>query len=158
MGPVHEPLRMYGVVSELDPVPWAWVDEQLRDAPTYWVVPTGEGHPHPRPVWGVWADGELHLSVGSLVVSRALRADPTTTVHLDSGVDVVIVEGVAVSVADTDEPRYIEAYDAKYDWDYDLAEYGPLTTVRPTAVLAWRSAGPAGRDGFQQVARWTFEV
>ena len=156
MGPVHEPLRMYGVVSDRDPVPWEWVTDQLERAPTYWVVAISGGHPHPRPVWGVWADDELHLSIGSLVVSRALRDDPAVTVHLESGIDVVIVEGVAVPVADTDEPRYIASYNAKYEWDYDVAQYGSLTTVRPTAVLAWRSAGPAGRDGFQQVSRWSF--
>ena len=95
-------LRMYGVVSDLDPVPWEWVEAQLTDAPTYWVVPAG--HPHPRPVWGVWVDGELHLSIGSLVVSRALRDDPAVAVHLDSGVDVVIVEGVAGDDIDLVDP------------------------------------------------------
>ncbi len=85
-------------------------------------------------------------------------ARPEVTVHLDSGTDVVIVEGLA-SVGDDDPTaaRFLAAYDEKYDWKYDLATYGPPTRIRPLRVLAWRAAGPAGRDGFQQVGKWRFE-
>jgi hypothetical protein len=74
------------------------------------------------------------------------------TVHLDSGTDVVIVEGVVE--AKTVDPGLISAYDAKYTWMYDVDAYGPLTSIRPRTVLAWRSAGWAGRDGFTATNRW----
>ena len=50
----------------------------------------------------------------------------------------------------------IAAYDKKYDWTYDLEQYGPFTTIDPSNVLAWRAAGPAGRDGFAHTGRWTW--
>ncbi len=149
---------MYGAVTAVGPPSWGWVREQLLSAGTYWVVPVGDGHPHPRPVWGVWVDDALHLSVGSQVVTRQLVANPTVTVHLDSGTDVVVVEGLATVPADQTAGPVLEAYNAKYDWDYDVAEYGPLTTVSPTTVMAWRSGGWAGRDGFEQAGRWRFDT
>jgi hypothetical protein len=54
------------------------------------------------------------------------------------------------------DPAELAAYDAKYEWQYDVAEYGPFTHVAPTVVMARRAGGRAGRDGFQQVGRWHF--
>jgi len=149
-------LRLYGTGSEHPRVPWEWVDEQLGAAGLYWVIARTAGHPHPRPVWGVWHEERLHLSVGSPVLVRALRQDPVITVHLDSGTDVVIVEGLAAT--EVTSPAVIEAYRRKYDWDYEVDRYGDLTAVRPTTVLAWRAAGPAGRDSFQTTGRWVYDA
>lgn len=156
MDPIAEDLRLYGSVSSVEPLEWAWVRAQLEAAGTYWVVATSPTHPHPRPVWGVWLDDALHLSIGSRVLVHALAVDPTATVHLDSGTDVVIVEGLASQTTKDLLPACLNAYDAKYDWDYDVEQYGPFTTVTPSTVLAWRSAGWAGRESFRQVGRWRF--
>jgi hypothetical protein len=152
--PVAEPLSFYGSPSGCAALPWSWVDDELTRAGTYWVVPRTATVPHPRPVWGVWLEHRLLLSVGSAVLARQLGDDPTTTIHLDSGTDVVIVEGRVDG--DSDAAEAIAAYDQKYDWSYTIDEYGPLTIVVPTMVLAWRSAGWAGRDGFQAAGRWRF--
>ncbi len=152
--PTAEPLSLYGTFTESSPLDWTWVDEQLGAAGTYWVIPRGLGHPHPRPVWGVWVDHRLHLSIGSPVVNRQITAEPSVTVHLDSGTEVVIVEGTVAGT--TEAPGLIQRYDAKYDWTYTIAEYGPLTTVAPTVVMAWRSAGWAGREGVQTAGKWRF--
>ena len=145
---------MYGRASEVEPLEWAWVDDQLRRAMTYWVIARTDGHPHPRPVWGVWRDERLQLSIGTPTTLEALRDDPTVTVHLDSGTDVVVVEGA--SLGSSSDAAVVKAYDDKYDWSYDAATYGPLTTVAPVRVLAWRAAGRAGREGFRQAGRFTF--
>lgn len=145
---------MFGQPSEIEPLEWAWVDKQLTAAGTYWITTPREGHPHPRPVWGIWDDGTLHLSVGSPAVARDLDAHPAVTVHLDSGVDVVIVEGrVTGRTGDAD---LVARYDRKYDWTYTVEDYGPFTTVAAATVLAWRSAGWAGREGFQRTGRWRY--
>jgi hypothetical protein len=149
------PLRLYGAPAEQPALAWSWVATQLREAGTYWVVAASAGHPHPRPVWGVWHDDGLALSIGGPVLAAALETNPECTVHLDSGTDVVVVEGIARRGAGPD-PEAIAAYDRKYDWQYDVAEYGPFTYLVPTVVLAWRAAGWAGREGFQQVGRWRF--
>ncbi|MGI9602636.1 MAG: hypothetical protein ACR2QE_12175 [Acidimicrobiales bacterium] len=154
MEPVRETLRMYHQPSDAAALDWPWVEDQLTTAGTYWVVGVGGTHPHPRPVWGIWEARRLHLSIGSPVVSRLVEQDPAVTVHLDSGTDVVIVEGRVTGSAD--EADLVERYDTKYTWTYTVDEYGPLTTVEPSLVLAWRSDGWAGRDGFRQTGRWRF--
>ena len=40
--------------------------------------------------------------------------------------------------------------------DQRKAQYGPFTRIAPVAVMAWRAAGPAGREGFTHAGRWTF--
>jgi hypothetical protein len=157
MEPTRETLVMYGAASTAEPLEWAWADGELAAAGTYWAVPptpSPGAHPHPRPVWGVWRAPELHLSVGSPVLARALVTGAPVTAHLDSGTDVVVVEGTVTG--HTTDADLVAAYDAKYEYRYDVDEYGPLTTVRAERVLAWRSAGPAGRDGFRRTARWRY--
>ncbi len=158
MTPLPAPLRMYATLSEVAPLDWQWVDEQLSAAGTYWVVARSPDHAHPRPVWGVWLDDSLLLSVGSPVVLRQVKNDARTTVHLDSGTEVVIVEGTCTGVAPPDRiPAFLDAYNTKYTWAYTLEEYGPPIVVEPTTIMAWRSGGWAGRDGFQQASKWVTE-
>lgn len=147
-------IRFYGQVSEHAALEWEWVDGQLRRAGTYWVTARTTGYPHPRPVWGVWQSGQLFLSIGTPVTREALAVDPKVTVHLESGTEVVIVEGRATGPSD--DAEILERYDEKYDWSYDLSQYGALTRISPETVLAWRTAGWAGRDSFQQSGRWDF--
>lgn len=154
MEPRREPLVMYGGVSDAPRLEWGWARDQLVAAGSYWVVPSGSRPPHPRPVWGVWSDDALHLSIGSPVIQRSLTDCADVTVHLGDANDVVIVEGSVTG--ETEGPELVRAYDDKYDWEYIVEQYGPLTTVAPTTVLAWRSAGWAGRGGFQQTGRWVF--
>lgn len=152
MQPVGEHLSMYGEPSEGAPLDWTWVANQLAGAGTYWVVSRGPGHPHPRPVWGVWRSDTLHLSIGSKVVARELEQDPLATVHLDSGLDVVIVEGRFVGFSS--DADLVQRYDTKYDWSYSIDDYGAFTMIAATTVIAWRAAGLAGREGFRETGRW----
>jgi hypothetical protein len=147
-------LHLYGQLSATPRLDWDWVDSQLKAAGTYWVVARTQGHPHPRPVWGIWENDHFCLSIGTPVTLRAVALDPVVTVHLDSGTDVVIVEGRAAGAASGTEA--IDAYNQKYDWSYDAGQYGPLQRVDAGVVLAWRTAGWAGRDSFQQTGRWDF--
>jgi hypothetical protein len=147
---------MYGAPSTQPALEWQWVEDRLREAGTFWVAARSDGFPHPRPVWGVWYRDRLHLSIGTPSIRRRLLGDSRLTVHPDSGTDVVIVEGRAEPPAPT-AAEVIDAYDAKYDWTYDAVEYGQLTEVRPQTIIAWRAAGPAGRDGFVESGKWVFD-
>jgi hypothetical protein len=149
-------LRLYGAPSERVPLAWRWVEQQLLDAGTYWVIACNPGYPHPRPVWGIWSRQGLHLSIGSPTLRRAFSEEPAVTVHLDSGTDVVIVEGHVLPPVPT-TPTLIKAYNEKYDWDYQVSQYGELTRVQPGTVLAWRTGGWAGRDSFQTTGSWLFD-
>lgn len=105
-------------------------------------------------MWGVWHANVLHLSIGSPIVTSALDIDPLVTAHLGSDTDVVIVEGAVTGR--TADAAVLQRYDEKYEWPYDINEYGPLTAIAPLTVLAWRSAGWAGRDRFTASGRWRF--
>jgi hypothetical protein len=155
MAATRSTLRMYGQPSDHEQLEWAWAREQLESAGLYWVTPITTGHPHPRPVWGIWLDDELHLSIGSPVIRAALAEDPRLTVHLESATDVVIVEGRIIPATTTDA-AVLAAYDTKYDWQYDADAYGPISRIAPDTVMAWRTAGWAGRESFQQTGSWTF--
>jgi hypothetical protein len=152
--PANGILRLYGEPSDRSPLEWKWVEGHLVAAGTYWVTARTAGHPHPRPVWGIWRERRLQLSIGTPATLAALAVDPAVTVHLDSGTEVVIVEGRAAGTSA--DAGVLADYDAKYDWSYDPSAYGPLTTVEPERVLAWRAGGWAGRDSFRQTGRWTF--
>jgi hypothetical protein len=153
--PTPTTLRMFGAPTAAEPLDWSSVEDRLAGAEMYWVIGRGDGHPHPRPVWGVWREQALHLSLGSPALNRLLAADPTVTVHLGDAIDVVIVEGRLDG--HTGDDAVIAAYDRKYRWTYDLDAYGAFAVIRPSTVLAWRAAGAAGRDGFVAAGRWTFE-
>lgn len=154
MDPVAEELVMYGSRAEVRGLEWAWVDEQLAGADAYWTVTPSSTHPHPRPVWGVWLRSVVYLSIGSPRLSADARDDASVTVHLGSVTDVVIVEGFIAGQSGDGE--VLDAYNTKYDWDYTIDEYGPFTTVVPVKVMAWSSAGWAGRGGFQRAGKWRF--
>jgi uncharacterized protein YceH (UPF0502 family) len=154
--PPSSTLRMWGgEFDHLGPLPWRWVHERLERAPTYWLVTTGLGHaPHATPVWGVWMDQRLLLTVGSPVHNRNRDANPNVTVHLESGTDVVIVEGAAHVDArpHTVEP-FLDRYRRKYDYEID---HHDAFVVVPSKVMAWAGKGEAARDGFDAVGKWTF--
>ncbi len=50
-------------------------------------------------MWGVWLDTAFYFSTGSLAAQN-LAARPAITVHLESGNEVVIIEGMAETVGD----------------------------------------------------------
>jgi hypothetical protein len=112
--------------------------------------------PTPDRCGGVWSQQQLHLSIGSPTLLRATREEPAVTIHLESGTDVVIVEGLVTPAAPTTQ-AVIQAYDQKYDWGYEVSQLGELTHVEPRKVLAWRTAGWAGRDSFQTTGCWVFD-
>ena len=162
MQPLTDEPRMFG--GRLQPVrlPWSWAVERLTLARNYWIATTRpDGRPHTRPVWGVWLDGAFHFSTGSLAAGN-LEANSEISVHLESGSEVVIVEGVAEPVADIAVVEVaIAAYNEKYRWDVDPhAMPGPLYAVRPRLAFGWLSdaSGLDGGSAFHGTAtRWRFE-
>src|SRR6266568_5320871 len=72
-----------------------------------------------RPLWGVWLDDTFFFSTGSLAAQN-LATRPAITVHLESGSEVVIIEGVAGPVSDTVlVERVVSLYNQKYTWNVD---------------------------------------
>lgn len=133
----------YGIAVEAEGMlPWAWAEAQLAAARNYWICTTRpDGRPHAAPVWGVWLDGAVHFGSGARSAkARNLAANPNVVVHLESGDDVVILEGVAeVLRADAEPARFAgvaDAYGAKYPgFRPDGAD--PFYVVRPQLAFAW---------------------
>jgi PPOX class probable F420-dependent enzyme len=121
---------------------WSWATERLVAARNYWVSTTRpDGRPHTMPVWGLWHEEAFFFSSApSSRKARNLEANPAVVVHLESGDEVVIVEGRAEYVTDAELLRRLsEDYTRKYGFEVTFtAEGRGLVTVRPQIAYAWR--------------------
>lgn len=134
---------------------WADTSRKIAAARNYWIGTTRpDGRPHAMPVWGVWLH-EAFLFSTSRSSRKALNLvrQPYLIVHLESGDDVVILEGVARV---TDDPalmtEFIVAYDQKYAFRPDPHDTKNVTyLLRPQLAFAWlESDFPGG------ATRWQF--
>ena len=126
----------YGVPEEEEGMlPWSWAAERLAKAHNYWVVTDG---PHASPVWALWRNGALVFSCSPKSrKGRAIARNPQVVVHLESGAEVVIVEG-KVEPAKADA-SLLDEYERKYNFRADPAE--GWYRVEPQRVLAWTEEG-----------------
>jgi hypothetical protein len=148
----------YGLVGAGDGsglFPWSRVGQHMVAARNYWIVTTRpDDRPHCAPVWGVWLDETFFFGTGRHSrKARNLAANPALVVHLESGDDVVIVEGVAEEVAD---PALLGRLDVAYFEKYQVhvveaSSQEPFFAVRPTVAFAWLE-----RDLGGSATRWSF--
>ncbi len=148
----------YGLPAEppeSDQASWARAQEQLAAARNYWISTCSPaGRPHAMPVWGIWLDGALIFSTGRTSrKGRDLAANPQVAAHLESGDDVVILEGAVVELTDaTTLARFVDAYDAKYAIRPDTADAENVTyALRPRVAFTWLE-----RSFIESAARWSF--
>lgn len=132
---------------------WSWAEGQLRESKNYWICSTRpDGRPHAVPVWGCWQDGALYFgSDPEAVKTRNLMANPNVVVHLESGDEVVILEGTVTryGFGSTDTERaaeqpLLEAIAADWTRKYpafpqtaDDMRKGLFLVMRPSSALAW---------------------
>lgn len=146
-GPRARPLRLpaeYGVpkrVKEL--LPWSYVTERMTGALHYWVCTISpDGMPHATPVDGLWLDDRLYFG-GSPQTrrNRNLAANPAACVHLESGAEVMILQGQARlgALERALALRLAEASAQKYGYASKPEEYeaGGVHIFRPHLVYAW---------------------
>jgi hypothetical protein len=141
---------------------WAFVDSSMRDALNYWIVSAGrDGRPHTAPVWGAWLDDTFYFEGGGRKI-RNLRANPQAVVHLESGDEVVIIEGDCGEISGPERPffqRLDEEFARKYvtyrpsgNLPSPAAQPYPdggLFAIRPQTVFAWT-------DFMDDATRWRF--
>lgn len=128
----------YGVPENDDGLlPWSHVVARLEQARNYWVgTVSSTGRPHAVPVWGAWVDGRLYFGAGPRS-ARNLAANPEVVINLESGDDVVIIEGSVEEVSGADPEftaRYADIFAAKYEWRPD--EVGGYVLL-PRVAYAW---------------------
>jgi hypothetical protein len=137
---------------------WSWAVERLEQAKNYWFSTTRpDGRPHAIPSWGVWIDGALYFD-GSPETRRMrnLATNPAITIHLESGDEVVILEGEARDTGKPDQAfanRLAAALAAKYGPKYepgpDTWDQGGLYVMRPRRAFGWTEFPTT-------VTRWRF--
>ena len=119
---------------------WDAVHTRIEQAKNYWIATaTLDGHPLARPLWRVWVDNKLYFE-GSPATrwGRLISVNPHIQVHLESGSEVVIVEGRVFDEPNIGEDQYkrvTDWYAAKYD-GYRPLDHG-FFVVTPHKVLAW---------------------
>ena len=127
----------YGVPDALDGMlSWSWAEERFAAAHNYWVATASLARgPHASPVWGLWRDGTFLFSCGRRSrKARDLADDSRLVVHLESGDDVVILEGQVEPAVATDED--VAMYERKYDYRPEPGE--GWYSLAPRRALAWR--------------------
>jgi nitroimidazol reductase NimA-like FMN-containing flavoprotein (pyridoxamine 5'-phosphate oxidase superfamily) len=157
-GRPHMP-RDYGIPKDTKGLlPWSHVSERMSEAMHYWICTVSpDGRPHATPVDGLWLDDRLYFG-GSPQTRRHrnLAANPAVCVHLESGMDVVILRGDAHELCAPDRAlaiRLSEASVKKYGWGLKPEEYEKgegVFVFRPRVVLAWKQFP-------KDVTRWQFE-
>ena len=137
-------------------LPWGYVCERMEAARNYWVCTTRpDGRPHVMPVWGVWVDDGFYFGTdrGSRK-ARNIASNSVMAVHLESGDDVVIVEGFVEAVTDK---SVLAQVDKGYLKKYQMGLSGhPGNTMiyglRPRVAFAWSE-----NDFNQSATRWAFD-
>ena len=118
---------------------WGWADSRLSAARNYWVATTSpDGRPSVTPVWGVWVDGSVYFGTNARSrKARNLDRNPRVVVHLESGDEVVILNGELEKFALTDP--IADAYGEKYDYRPNPNETSAegWYRLRPRRALAW---------------------
>jgi len=128
-------------------VAWEYVETRLRESKNYWLCSVRpNGRPHVVPRWGVFMDGKFYYD-GSAETRHAqnIVKNSNVSLHLESGSDVVIMEGESAPAGKPDLSlafRLSEAYRAKYtdegyapeptQWDE-----GGLFVFTPRQCIAW---------------------
>ncbi len=136
-------------------LPWSHAVERLERARSYWLATTRpDGRPHVTPLWSVWVDGALYFDgLPTTQWARNLTQNPAATVHLESGDDVVILDGVVDDLETSAElgARIIQAWDAKYGRLHPNPAENGIFRFRPRTARGWSTSSLA--DG----TRWQFD-
>ena len=138
------------VTYDSEMLSWEYVDGRMRDSLNYWIASAGiDGRPHAVPVWGAWLEDVFYF-VGTGKKVRNLRGNPQVVVHLESGDDVVIIEGSFEEISlpshellqkvDEEFIRKYETYrPSEHLNDRTKSSFPPegLFAVFPQLVIAW---------------------
>ena len=146
----------YGITDTPRDADWNEITAKIERSRNYWVCTTRrDGRAHAIPVWGLWLDDAVYFSTDpQSVKGQNLRRRPDVVVHLESGDDVVIIEGKVERVTDHETlVRFADAYNAKYAFRPDPDDQSGLTLrLAPVVVHTWTE-----QDFPNSAMRWDFD-
>ena len=129
----------YGIPKDTEGLlEWTSVAERFTTERNFWICTTSpDGLPHARPTWGVFVDETICFGGGPKTRwSRNLEANPNVSIHLESGAQVVIAEGVVDRITDANDPK-LRSIDDAYEVKYDMRHGPPIWLLKPKLVIAW---------------------
>ena len=131
---------MYGAPNTL--LTWEEVDARLAAALRYWLATTRpDGRPHVVPHDGLWLEGRWHFGGSDATVKhKNLLANSQVSLHLESGDEVVIVEGACeIETPDRAGAEGLAAASkAKYGFAPPPEVYmGGVWVLTPKKAMAW---------------------
>lgn len=151
----------YGILPEQTEgmLTWDWVSREMETARNYWICTTRpNGSPHAAPVWGVWLDNTFFFGTGEhSVKAHNIKNNSRAVVHLESGDETLIFEGILVESKESDalKARINRAYAQKYP-PFDPEAQGDDAGIRyqliPHKVMAWLE-----RDYPKTATYWVFD-
>ena len=126
-------------------LPWSHVHQRLSEAKRYWISTVDmNSQPYATPIDGLWLAGKLYFG-GSPQTrwSKNLAQNSSLCVHLESGLDVVILRGEAAALPNMEQQlaeTLAQASYEKYGYAPKPEEYMKSDGVyafQPRIVLAW---------------------
>jgi len=140
----------YGLPGTADGLlSWEAVEQRLRASLHYWLATVRpDGTPHSVPRWGVWLDGRFYYDGAATTRHvRNLEHNPACTLTLESGIEVVIIEGS--STATSAEPDELGARLASA-----FEKYHPDYAPGPDSWSGEQGGGLLARDVARLQAQW----
>lgn len=143
----------YGVGVDLDGTrSWASVEDRLVGSKHYWLTSVRpDVTPHTVPRWGVWVEGRFFYDGAPTTRhTRNVEANPACTLSLESGTDVVIIEGESVAVWASPDglgAKLAAAFGKYSEQGYSpgpeswqsTVDGGGLRAITPKRAFAWSS-------------------
>lgn len=147
---------LYGLKPRKQYLPWSHARERLERSRNYWICTARpDGRPHSIPVWGFFLDNVLYFGTSrDSRKARNLEHNAAVSIHLDSGDDVVILEGEAREIPQSDKQVFTKldaASKTKYKMPLMIVPGSVLFAVCPRVVLSWTE-----KDFPKNATRWEF--
>lgn len=130
-------------------ISWAEFETEMSASINYWLSTTRpDGRPHSMPIWGIWLEQHfVFFTEPQTQKVKNLAVEPFAVVHLESGDNVVIVEGSVQQVVENDwlakvEQAFSDKYKEPSGEGIKISHYLPqpvIYRVRPVQVRAWRT-------------------
>lgn len=147
----------YGISDQLnETITWAEQRRKLEQSRNYWICTTRpDGRPHSAPVWGLWMYGTLYFATGRTSRKNLnLVRNASVSVHLESGDDVMILEGEVTEETDPDAlSRFADLYEEKYSFRPDVQDLDGITyALIPEIGHSWLET-----DFPNTATKWVFK-